>query len=168
MIKNYIKIAFRGYLRNRKFSVLNLMSLILGLFVAYVGISYISFENSYDSFHENSERIYRLARTYRAQDYSVIGFPNWSDEDGTKQQAQAETLKNSLGIEEVTQFIISPYTEFIRSGENQIQNDGILTTNTPGGFVKMFTWTPILGTLNNFYSGPNGGRWFISTRIKKD
>lgn len=166
MIKNYIKIAFRGYLRNRKFAVLNLMSLILGLFVAYVGISYISFENSYDSFHENSERIYRLARTYRAQDYSVIGFPNWSDENGEKQKNQAETLKNSPGIEEISQFIISPYTEYIRSGEKRIQNDGILTTNTPEGFVKMFTWEPIIGTLNNFYSGPKKAILTVSVAKK--
>jgi putative ABC transport system permease protein len=152
MFKNYLKIAFRGYLRNRKFTALNLMSLVAGLFVAYVGISYISFENSYESFNENSDQIYRLARTYRSQDYSVIGFSNWSDDTAESQQGQAETFKSSPGIENVTQFITSPNTEFIRSGESQIQSDGILTTNTPAGFVNMFTWEPILGTLENFSS----------------
>ncbi|WP_296702677.1 FtsX-like permease family protein [Algoriphagus sp.] len=150
---NYIKIAFRGYLRNRKFTFLNLVSLIAGLFVAYVGISYISFERSYEDFHKNSDHIYRLARTYRSQDYSVIGFPNWSDGTAEEQQLQAETFKSSPGIEEITQFISSPYTEFIRSGESQIQNDGILSTNTPKGFVNMFTWEPLMGTLENFSSG---------------
>ena len=153
MLKNYLKISFRGYLRNRRFTALNLMSLVAGLFVAYVGISYISFERSYDSFHENSNRTYRLARTYRSQDYSVIGFPNWSDGTAEDQQLQAATFKSSPGIEDVTQFITSPYTEFIRSGENQIQNGGILTTNTPAGFVQMFSWNPILGSLDNFFSG---------------
>ncbi|REG82546.1 ABC transporter permease [Algoriphagus antarcticus] len=153
MFKNYLKIAFRGYLRNRKFTALNLMSLVAGLFVAYVGISYISFENSYESFHENSDQIYRLARTYRSQDYSVIGFSNWSDDTAESQQGQAETFKSSPGIENITQFITSPNTEFIRSGESKIQNDGILTTNTPAGFVNMFTWEPILGTLESFSSG---------------
>jgi putative ABC transport system permease protein len=153
MFKNYLKIAFRGYLRNRKFTALNLMSLVAGLFVAYVGISYISFENSYESFHENSDQIYRLARTYRSQDYSVIGFSNWSDDTAESQQVQAETFKSSPGIENVTQFITSPNTEFIQSGESQIQSDGILTTNTPAGFVNMFTWEPILGTLESFSSG---------------
>ncbi|WP_075350794.1 ABC transporter permease [Algoriphagus marinus] len=153
MLKNYLKIAFRGYLRNRRFTFLNLLSLVAGLFVAYVGISYINFENSYDGFHENSDRIYRLARTYRTQDYSVIGFPNWSDGTAEEQERQAQTFKSSPGIEEVTQFITSPYTEFIRSGESQIQNDGILSTNTPEGFVKMFSWKPVLGSLNNFSEG---------------
>lgn len=153
MLKNYLKIALRGYLRNRKFTVLNLMSLVAGLFVAYVGISYISFEQSYDGFHENSDRIYRLARTYRSQDYSVIGFPNWSDGTAEEQQRQVETFRSSPGIEKITQFISSPYVEFIRSGESQIQNDGILTTNTPSSFVEMFTWQPVLGTLNDFSTG---------------
>ncbi|MEP4375007.1 MAG: FtsX-like permease family protein, partial [Algoriphagus sp.] len=153
MINNYLKIALRGYLRNRRFTFLNLLSLVAGLFVAYVGITYIKFENSYDSYHENSDRIYRLVRTYRSQDYSIIGFPSWSDEASEEQQQQAESLKSSPGIEEVTQFISSPTTEFITSGENQIQNDGILTTNTPAGFVKMFTWNPVLGSLDNFSRG---------------
>jgi putative ABC transport system permease protein len=82
----------------------------------------------------------------------VIGFSNWSDDTAESQQGQAETFKSSPGIENVTQFITSPNTEFIRSGESQIQSDGILTTNTPAGFVNMFTWEPILGTLENFSS----------------
>lgn len=155
MLKNNFKIAIRSYIRNRKFTSLNLLSLIIGLFVAYIGISYISFERSYDSFHENSDNIYRLARTYRAQDYSVIGFPNWSDGSAEEQLRQAQVFKSSPGIEEVTQFILSPYTEYIQFEENQIQNDGILTTNTAEGFVKMFTWEPVLGTLDNFSFGSN-------------
>ena len=123
MLKNNFKLAIRSYIRNRKFTSLNLLSLIIGLFVAYIGISYISFERSYDSFHENSDNIYRLARTYRAQDYSVIGFPNWSDGSAEEQLRQAQVFKSSPGIEEVTQFILSPYTEYIQFEENQIQND---------------------------------------------
>ncbi|WP_296705742.1 hypothetical protein, partial [Algoriphagus sp.] len=65
MLKNYLKIALRGYRRNQKFTFLNLLSLIIGLFVAYVGITYISYEHSYESFHENKDQLYRLARTYR-------------------------------------------------------------------------------------------------------
>lgn len=155
MLLYHLKNACRGYLRNTKFTFLNLMSLVTGLFVAYVGISYINFEKNYESFHENSDNIYRLARTYRSQDYSIVGFPNWSDSNAEEQKQQAETLRNSLGIEEVTQFIISANSEFIRHGEIQNSSDGILTTNTPSGFVSIFTWKPILGSLDNFSKGKN-------------
>ncbi|MFC3881750.1 FtsX-like permease family protein [Algoriphagus namhaensis] len=150
---NNLKIAFRGFARNKTFTLLNLLSLMAGLFVAYVGISYLSFEKSYDQFHADSENIYRLARSYRSQDYSVIGFPNWNGTEAQTQLDQAEILKSATGVTEVTQFITSPYTEFITSDQKEIGAEGILTTNTPAAFIKMFTWRPILGELEAFATG---------------
>lgn len=153
MFKSSLKIAFRSYLRNRKFTVLILLSLVSGLFVAYMGMSYIRFETGFENFHNNSEDIYRLVRTYRSQDYSVIGFPSWSDSSPDEQLTQSNALKSSAGVLDVSQFIISPFSEFIKSGEKQIASAGILSTNTPKGFVNMFTWKPKLGSLENFASG---------------
>ena len=155
MFLNYLKIAYRGYLRNQKFSILNLMSLITGLLIAYMGISYISYETGFEGFHKDSDKIYRLARTYRAQDYSVIGFPSWSESSAEVQRQQVEVLKGSPGIEEVTQFITTPFFEYVRFKENQVSTDGILITNTPSGFVDMFTWQPVFGSLDDFSTGLN-------------
>ncbi len=152
MLKNYFKIAFRGYLRNGKFTALNLLSLVIGLFVAYVGISYLLFETGYERFHQNSDRIYRVAWSYRSQDYSILGFPS-SVETGEDQIRHAEAISTTAGVEEVVQFITAPSPEFIASGESKIQQDGILTTNTAQSFVKTFSWQPILGTLDNFGNG---------------
>ncbi|WP_373523451.1 ABC transporter permease [Aquiflexum sp.] len=120
-----------------------------------MGLSYIRFENSYEGFHNNSEQIYRLVRTYRSQDYCVIGFPAWSSSSSEEQQRQVESLKSSPGVTDITQFITSPYSEFIRADEKQIPSNGILSTNTPSGFVNMFTWDPLLGYLESFGSGNN-------------
>lgn len=155
MIKNAFKIAIRGYFRNRTFTLLNLFSLVIGLFVAYVGISYVNFELSYDKFHEDSNDIYRLARTYRSQDYSVIGFPNYSGSEADVQQRQVETLKTVPGVKDVVQFISSPYNEFIESGENRVEENGITTTNTPKAFTSVFTWKVVNGSLQNFAKGTN-------------
>lgn len=150
MFLNYLKIAYRGYLRNQKFTILNLISLVTGLFVTYLSISYISYETGFEKFHKHSDNIYRLARAYRAQDYSIIGFPNWSETNAEVQQQQAEVLKGSLGIEEVTQFITIPFTEYIGIQEKRVDTDGILITNTPSGFVDMFSWQPVFGSLEDF------------------
>lgn len=155
MFKSSLKIAFRGYLRNRKFTVLILLSLVSGLFVAYIGMSYIRFETGYENFHDNSEDIFRLVRTYRSQDYSVIGFPSWSNSSPDQQLTQSIALKSSRGVKEVSQFFISPYSEFIKVSEKQIATAGILSTNTPEGFVNMFTWKPKMGSVDNFASGNN-------------
>lgn len=150
---NNLKIALRGFIRNRTFTLLNLLSLMAGLFVAYVGISYWTFENSYDTFHEDSDSIYRLARTYRSQDYSVIGFPNWNGTEPEVQLNQVEILKGTAGIKNATQFITSPLTEFIQANGKEVEEEGILTTNTPDSFVEMFSWKPVLGDLNAFSTG---------------
>ncbi|MFN3997104.1 ABC transporter permease [Algoriphagus sp.] len=153
MLKSYLKIAFRGYLRNKKFTGLILLSLIAGLFVAYMGMAYIRFETSFENFHSKSENIFRLIRTYRSQEYSIIGFPSWSESTSEIQQIQYESLRSSPGVTDVTQFLVSPYSEFVKYGEQQIPTKGILTTNTPSAFVQMFTWKPTLGGLENFGSG---------------
>ncbi|WP_111672248.1 ABC transporter permease [Algoriphagus litoralis] len=152
MLKNYFKIAFRGYLRNGKFTALNLLSLVIGLFVAYVGISYLLFETGYERFHQNSDRIYRVAWSYRSQDYSVVGFPS-SVETGEDQLRHAEAIASTPGVEGAIQFITSPYPEFIQAGDSKIQQEGILTTNTAKSFSQIFSWQPILGSLDNFGSG---------------
>ena len=152
MLKNYFKIAFRGYLRNGKFTALNLLSLVIGLFVAFVGVSYLIFETGYDQFHQNSDRIYRVAWSYRSQDYSIVGFPS-SESVAEDQLRHAEAISSTPGVEHVLQFITSPYPEFIQSGDSKIQQEGILTTNTAKSFGQIFSWQPILGTLYNFGSG---------------
>jgi putative ABC transport system permease protein len=59
MLLNYLKIALRTMLRYKSFSVINILGLTIGL-TAFLGISlYVADELSFDSFHENKDRIYR-------------------------------------------------------------------------------------------------------------
>ena len=59
MWNNYLKIAFRNSIRNKSFSLINIIGLTIGL-VSFLGISmYVLDEYSYDKFHENGDRIYR-------------------------------------------------------------------------------------------------------------
>ena len=155
MILTSLKIAVRGFLRNRFFTVFNLLSLVAGLFVAFVAIGYIGFEYSYDSFHKNSENIYRLARTYRSQDYSVIGFQNWNDETGAQQLNHIKGLENIPGVQTAAQFITSDALEYVVWKDNRVQEKGFLTTNTPEAFTTLFTWRPIAGSLTDFGKNVN-------------
>jgi putative ABC transport system permease protein len=60
MIKNYIKIAFRNLWRHKSFSLINIIGLAVGMAAFMLIIMYVSFELSYDNFHENRDQIYRL------------------------------------------------------------------------------------------------------------
>ena len=60
MFRNYLKIAWRNLLRNRIYSLINILGLSLGLACAMLIILYVKDEVSFDGFHENGKNIYRV------------------------------------------------------------------------------------------------------------
>ena len=163
-----LKTALRSYLRNRSFTFLNLLSLVIGLFVAYVAIAYISFEYSYDKFHENASDIYRLGRTYRNQNYGIIEFENrtGTTADAKGQLGMIESMKKITGVKNTTQFIVSNSPEFIEINGKRIQQKNILTTNTPKSFTEVFSWKLKAGSFQKFYEGTNKAIISASTAEK--
>lgn len=63
MIKNYIVIAVRNLLRQKGFSFINIFGLALGIScTALIGM-WVTDEMSYDKFHKDHERMYRITAT---------------------------------------------------------------------------------------------------------
>ncbi|MCP4723970.1 MAG: FtsX-like permease family protein, partial [bacterium] len=62
MFKNYFKIALRNITNNKTYSFLNLSGLSLGLVSVILIFLYVQYELSFDSYHENYDRIYRIVR----------------------------------------------------------------------------------------------------------
>ena len=60
VFSNYLKIAWRNLTRNKLFSAINIAGMTLGISVCFFALLYVSFELSYDTHHENADRIYRL------------------------------------------------------------------------------------------------------------
>ncbi len=60
MLKTYLKIAFRNLWRYKIFSFINILGLAIGLSSCFLIFLYVRFELSYDSFHKNADRTYRL------------------------------------------------------------------------------------------------------------
>jgi putative ABC transport system permease protein len=60
MLSNYFKIAIRAFLRFKGYTTINLIGLALGLTAGLLIILYVSDELSYDKFHSNLSRIYRV------------------------------------------------------------------------------------------------------------
>jgi putative ABC transport system permease protein len=61
MLKNFITISVRNILRQKGFSLINLLGLTLGLTVGFMIVIYIYNELSYDKFHKEYDRIFRVA-----------------------------------------------------------------------------------------------------------
>jgi putative ABC transport system permease protein len=60
MIRNYFKIALRSLIRNKTFTFINVFGLVLGISFSTMLYTYVSNELSYDSFHQKSDRTYRV------------------------------------------------------------------------------------------------------------
>jgi putative ABC transport system permease protein len=64
MIRNYLKIAWRNLMKNKVFSFINIFGLSVGLTCCILISLYIYHEVSYDRYHENGNRIFRLGTTF--------------------------------------------------------------------------------------------------------
>src|SRR5579863_1322932 len=60
MFKNNLKIAWRGFLRDRQFSFLNLVGLATGIACTLLIYLWVSDEMSYDKFFANNGQVYQL------------------------------------------------------------------------------------------------------------
>lgn len=60
MLKNYFNVAFRNLLKHKFYSLINVLGLSIGLTCFLMITLYVVDELNYDTFHADSERIYRM------------------------------------------------------------------------------------------------------------
>jgi putative ABC transport system permease protein len=60
MFKNYIKIAWRNLFKDKLYSMVNILGLSIGITCCVIIYLYVSYELSYDMYHEKASRIYRM------------------------------------------------------------------------------------------------------------
>jgi len=63
MIKNYIKIAWRNLIRNKGFSITNILGLTIGMTCTIFIFLWVKDEVSFDKFHKNYDNIYQVYAT---------------------------------------------------------------------------------------------------------
>lgn len=82
MLKNYIKIALRNLLRNKLYSILNIIGLAIGIACCILILLYVQDELSFDRFHEKADRIYRVS-TYFALKDRIMNFATTAHVQGS-------------------------------------------------------------------------------------
>ena len=60
MFKNYFKTAFRSLVRNKNYTIINIAGLAVGIAVCMIIFVIIQSQTSFDNFHANKDRIYRV------------------------------------------------------------------------------------------------------------
>ncbi len=60
MLSNYLKIALRNLWKNKVFSFINILGLAIGMAACLLILQHVTSELSYDEFHTQKDRIYRM------------------------------------------------------------------------------------------------------------
>lgn len=68
MIRNYLKVAMRSIFRNKLTAFINISGLALSMASAILIYLFVTDEVSYDKYHANSDRTYRVTRIFYNQD----------------------------------------------------------------------------------------------------
>jgi putative ABC transport system permease protein len=98
MIGNYVRIALRYLLKNRTFSMINLLGLTLG-FLCFLLIGlYLQDELSYDSFHRDADRIYRVLQHEKQEDGSVRDLAIVAAQVGVQSKQQIPEVEDAVRI----------------------------------------------------------------------
>ena len=144
MFKNYLKIAYRSILKNKSYSFINIFGLGIGLAsFLLIGI-YIAHEMSYDAFHKDSDRIYRIIRDVPNANY--MGTSWFGVNPMPLSIALAEDFE---GIEVSTSF--SDYNGLLKVGQSSFFEKGIYTDRH---FFNLFTLNWIIGNPDNAFNSP--------------
>ena len=137
MLKNYLKIGWRNLMKDKTFTLLNVVGLSIAFGVAILLSMASFFELSYDDFHENGDKIY--------QAYITQQTPK-GPEAGTSYPAPfADALRTEVpGVEKITRFLEQQALTIYR--EKEINLDAVWLDSD---FFEMFTFPVLNGNATN-------------------
>ncbi|MFT5805165.1 MAG: putative ABC transport system permease protein, partial [Candidatus Paceibacteria bacterium] len=64
MLRNYLLTAWRNIIKNRVYTLINILCLVVGLTVFVFGSMLIDYERHYDSFFANADRIMTVGTVF--------------------------------------------------------------------------------------------------------
>lgn len=145
MIKNYLKIAFRNLFKHKLYSLINIFGLAVGIACTVLIMLYVNNEWSYDTFHTNSDHLYRA---WVHEDYgnNEIYF------NSVTPLVLRSTLQEYIPeVESASRFC--NFTNLVRKGdEHQAQSETISMADP--SFFEMFDFPLIKGTAETVFSNP--------------
>ncbi len=145
MIKNYLKIALRNLNRNKAYAVINVVGLTLSTASAILLFTFISFHLDFDSFHADTDRIYRFVSQQKRE--TVWYAPSVPPSLG-------ELMRNDYDYEESLARVVTNEEVQVDYGDNQkvIESSGVSFVEP--AFFEIFNYPLVGGNILNEFKEP--------------
>ena len=148
MLQNYFKIAFRSITKHKFFSAIKIISLAIGLSASFVIGLMVYYDLSFDTFHPDKERIYRITTEFTSPEGSSYN-PGVSYPLGT-------TLKEKVpGLQTIAP-ILTAYPLHVRNvNSDQLYKRPEFVVYTDAEYFTLFQYDWIAGSKKGLLQNPN-------------
>ncbi|MBK7871014.1 MAG: ABC transporter permease [Saprospiraceae bacterium] len=154
MLKNYIKIALRNLLKNKVFSLINILGLSIGMACCMTILLWVKHELSYDKHHEQAENLYRVWTTLLIQD-DVLDFAGTPTPMGPTlklEYPEVQTMTRLLAPLGESQSILQLRNSTGEVTESFYEDNGYMVDST---FFDIFKYDFIEGNPKTVLTEPN-------------
>ncbi len=146
MLKNYLRIAVRHLLRQPGYAGLNIFGLTLGMVASLVILLYLNQELSFDNYHKDADRIYRISSRFTESDGTR---DNWV----STQVPLGRTVKETFAeVEQYVRFFPQGRTRLTRNDISYFLEDMYLVDST---VFDVFTFELLRGDPATALNKPN-------------
>lgn len=131
MLKNYFKIALRNILRHKAYAAINISGLAIGMASSILILLWVKNELSYDRFHKNADRLYRI--TCSAGDFKAAVNPAGMPRGLQDQMPEIESFVR----------LSHPATILFETGNRKFSEDK--TFYADSNFLQLFSFKLVKG-----------------------
>ena len=153
MLTNYFKTTFRNLWKHKSHTLINVLGLSLGITACLVIFLVLRFELSFDAFHPQADRIYRLVTTFPQQS-------TMRHQTGVPRPLPA-ALRQDFS-EEAEVLIVEEYFNWnlAKVGEKTVElketdNGGLPIAFTENGYFSFFNFSLLAGDAQQVLQEPN-------------
>lgn len=145
MIRFFSKIAWRNLMKDKMFSFINILGLSIGIAVCMMIFLFIMNEFSFDRFHKNGDRIYRVTRGFKANGKeSSVSYLSWP---------YAPALLNDFKGEIVKAVRVNPNDDLIKVNDKSFHEMHVLDVDSD--FFSLFSFPLLRGNAATVLKDPN-------------
>ncbi|RKN82896.1 ABC transporter permease [Ulvibacterium marinum] len=150
MLRNYLIVGFRNIIRNKAFSIINLLGLVLGMVSFLLIFLWIQDEKAVDSFHGNSDTLYNVYYTVVSEGKTDGTYATPTNYDAEQQRyfPLLEGMQHGIDGIERSNFYVTGYElpwgypETFEVGDRMYKMEG---ARAGKDFFEMFDYPIIAG-----------------------